>query len=169
LHQIKFRKRTKVPPVNKGVLMLYNVGDITNMSSNSILKTDIVEQYINKKTKYPMELDIALPLFSQTVIKNNDNEYRLINNINLNLFKNTGEYFIQTDKNLFKVIKDTLYEGLFLSEGYLIKTEKVSENNIISSYNIIKNSRLDIADIIFYHLDDEVLKQIDLDKLITEL
>ncbi len=169
LHQIKFPDRTGVPPVDKGVLMLYNVGDLTNMLQNSILKPSIVGQYINEKTDYPLELDVALPLFSQTVVENNDNEYRLINKTEINSLKKNSDYFLQTDENLFKVVKDTLYEGLYLSEGYKLKIEQVSEDDIISSYNILKNSKLDISGVIFYHLDDSVIKHINLNKLIQKL
>lgn len=169
LHQIKFPDITGIPPVDKGVLMLYNVGDLKNMSQNSVLKPEIVEQYINKKTDYPLELDVALPLFSQTVVKNNDNEYRLINKTDINSLKNNSKHFMQIKQNLFKVINDTLYEGLYLSERYKLKIEQVSEDDIISSYNILKNSKLDISEVIFYHLNDSVLKHINLDKLIQKL
>ena len=77
LHQIKFQEKTGIPPVKYGALMLYNVGDLKNVNQNSILESEIVEQYINNSSTYPLDLSIALPLFSQTVIINTENKIKL--------------------------------------------------------------------------------------------
>ena len=37
LHQIKFPKETGVPPISKGTLMLYNMGDLKDDLQNSII------------------------------------------------------------------------------------------------------------------------------------
>ena len=65
LHQVKFFKKTGIPPVDKGVLMFYNMGDLTNKKeSNSILNLEVAKQYLGKLEQYPLDLDVALPLFS---------------------------------------------------------------------------------------------------------
>lgn len=51
------------PPVDRGVLMLYNTGALKNRDTrNSILDIDDVRPYIKKK-KYPLNLDFAYPAF----------------------------------------------------------------------------------------------------------
>jgi len=169
LHQIKFKDKTGVPPVNKGTLMLYNVGELANEDQNSLLETEIVKNYINTNSKYPLTLDIALPLYSQTVLINNHGNVRLINDNCKNEILADSYHFKQLKDNLFTVEKDTLFRGFYLSKGFKIKTEKLTEDEIINSYKVIENSKLKTANIVFYHLDDKVLKNINLNKIIEKL
>ena len=151
LHQLKYPDKTGVPPVEHGTLMLYNMGDLTNMEQNSILETRIIESYIDKDLSYPFPLDLALPLFSQTVIKNYQGRVRLINHIPESL----------SDTSLFKPVKDnnyrpkldTLFNGFFISPSYELKTEKVTEEDLVKSVKMLKNTKLDISSVIYYHLD----------------
>lgn len=169
LHQIKYHDKTGVPPVEKGVLMVYNVGELKDMSQNSILQSNIVADYINSETDYPLELNIALPLFSQMVVKNNDGEIRLLKNDTRETLDAATDYFKLTDENLYEVLNDTLYRGLYLYKGYQIKMEMADENEVVKAYQIIKNSRLKTGEVIFYHLDNEVLAKTDIKNLIQQL
>ncbi len=169
LHQIKYPERTGVPPVKRGVLMLYNVGDLKDFEQNSILQADIVADYISEKTTYPLKLDVALPLFSQTILKSNSNEFKILNRADQNLLQTDTFHFRQKAANIFEVKNDTLYKGFYLSDGYLLKTEKPSESEIVAAYTVIKQSQLNIGNLIFYHLDDAALQEFDLDKILEAL
>ena len=169
LHQIKFKDKTGVPPANKGTLMLYNVGELANEDENSLLETRIVKQYINNKSNYPLILDVALPLYSQTVLINNHGNIKLINDNCKNELLKDSLHFKQQKENLFTVEKDTLFKGFYLSKGFKIKTEKLTEEEIINSYKVVENSKLITANIIFYHLDDKVLNNINLSKIIKKI
>ena len=59
LHQIKYKKKTGIPPVKKGTLMLYNVGDLKNKQQNSTLESSIVKQYINTNDAAKKDIVIA--------------------------------------------------------------------------------------------------------------
>lgn len=60
LHQL----RMDAPPVDKGVLMLYNTGSLKNKNTkNSILDIKDVEPYLKKDMLYPLPLDYAYPTF----------------------------------------------------------------------------------------------------------
>ncbi len=168
LHQVKFQNRTGIPPVKKGVLMVYNIGDLDDFDQNSILQSAVVDQYINSQTKYPLELDIALPIFSQMVLKNNDGKLKLLTRADRKVLQNDN-HFIQKSKNVFEVKKDTLYRGFYLYENFQIKLEEISLEEVIKSYELIKNSSLDINDIVLYHLDEKTLEQINLKYLIDNL
>jgi len=169
LHQIKYADKTGIPPVAKGALMVYNIGDLKDMEQNSILDPIIVSQYINSNSEYPLPLDIALPLFSQTVVKNTSGKIRLINSSLKDDILSHSQHFKMLSKNTFSVIKDTLYHGFYIAEGYTLKTENTSEQSIIESYNIIKNSKLKTENIIFYHLDGSITKEYDISKIIKAL
>ncbi len=70
LHQYKFPNRTGVPPVERGLLMLYNTGDIQDPDEqNSIFSPDHALQYIEgAPVRYPLPLDVALPAFGWTLV-----------------------------------------------------------------------------------------------------
>lgn len=169
LHQIKFQHETGIPPVDRGTLMLYNMGHLDSLSENSILESSIVQEYIHSTTSYPIALDVALPLFSQTVIQNNEKQIRLLPGAeNTSLIKDTI-YFQRLEEHLFEVTKDTLYKGFYLSPGYTLKLENVKEEEILNAYQIVKKSKLDMRDIIFYHLDDYALQPFNFERLIQQL
>jgi hypothetical protein len=65
LHQYANPKGTGVPPADRGMLMPYNVGQITAQGDgNSIFDLSIAEPYFTSSSPYPLPLDIGLPAFS---------------------------------------------------------------------------------------------------------
>lgn len=169
LHQIKYQSSTGVPPIKHGVLMLYNVGRLEDDTQNSILESAVVKQYINEQTTYPLTLDVALPLFSQMVIKSNSKQLRLINGSDRKTLEAKPGIFRPLSKHNFEVLADTLYKGHYLFKGYKIKVEEVSPREITESFRIIKRSKIKRQQTIFYHLDDPVLHALDLEHLIKQL
>jgi len=168
LHQIKFKDTTGVPPVSKGTLMLYNMGDLRNKTQNSILETSIVRQYVNDESTFPLKLKVALPLFSQTVVTNNTDKIKLIKNTNRAVLE-SDPHFKQINPTNFQVVRDTLYKGFYLAKGYNLKLEDVNDSEIISSYEAIKESEIHIDGLIFYHLDEASLLNHNLKNTIEKL
>ncbi len=65
LHQLK----KKAPPVDKGILMLYNTGSIYNPETkNSILSYKDVEAYLKSDITYGLPLDFAYPTYSWGIL-----------------------------------------------------------------------------------------------------
>jgi len=68
LHQVKDRESTGVPPVDRGLLMAYNLSTPADPAvRNSILDMEVLEPYLRGLEKYPLVLDVALPCFSWIV------------------------------------------------------------------------------------------------------
>lgn len=63
LHQVVNPQATGVPPVERGMLMVYNMGKLQADTSNSIFSLDRAQLYAHDWDRYPLELDLALPLF----------------------------------------------------------------------------------------------------------
>ena len=60
LHQIKFKDKTGVPPVDKGTLMYYASSEPTDFENkNTILNNKDAASYIKDVGSYPLHLDIA--------------------------------------------------------------------------------------------------------------
>lgn len=68
LHQVKYRERTGVPPVERGMLMFYNMGRISaDRDAASIFDAASARRYLARLRDYPLPLDAALPLWSWTI------------------------------------------------------------------------------------------------------
>ena len=77
LHQL----REEVPPVDRGVLMLYNTGSLRSPKTrNSILDIDDVKTYLGKKTQYPLRLDYAFPAFGWGIKFRDGRFYAIVSN-----------------------------------------------------------------------------------------
>ena len=169
LHQIKYKYDTGIPHVKKGVLMLYNVGELGKFDENSILESSIVDEYISPDSEYPLELNIALPLFSQTVLKNNDGSLKLIQGQHRSELEESKNIFRKINENVYLVRKDTLFKGFYLSKGFMIKIDEVNFEEIDKSYEIVKFSKLITRDIILYRLDDQLINNMKFNKIIKKL
>jgi len=128
MYPYKYPTKAGVPPVDKGMLMIYNVGDVTKAESgNSIFDKKEVTKYLNGKEKYPLILDYAFPIFEWLSV------YR--NNKLIKILPTDAIYFWATDKRF------TVYE----KDNTVIKY-KVNEE--VEVYNM--NFTLEKEDIIKY-------------------
>ena len=109
LHQIKYKEKTGIPPADKGLLMAYNTGDLSDPKTiNSILDINILKVYIADLKAYPLELDVALPIFSWGIVKRDGQAVQLIPNCNKDfLIKNNenteGSYFENKNTHTIKI------------------------------------------------------------------
>jgi hypothetical protein len=68
LHQVKYRERTGVPPVDRGMLMFYNMGRFSiDPEARAIFDPAAAARYLARVSEYPLPLDVALPIWSWTV------------------------------------------------------------------------------------------------------
>lgn len=64
LHQLNL----PAPPVDYGVLMVYNTGSFKNpQARNSILDYSDIKPYLQKDLQYPLPLDVAYPTYNWTL------------------------------------------------------------------------------------------------------
>lgn len=166
LHQIRYFQRTGVPPVDYGVLMFYNMGDLEDWEeTNSILNLEKAEPYLEGAKKYPLPLDVALPIFSWGVLFRNGEMIKLINNLRSFDLKDTTR-FLKIGPERFKVIKSTYIKGYYLYTGDLIRTEYIEPHNLVQASMLMQQS-MDNAErtILFYHLDTSTIKYFTYEKL----
>ncbi len=68
LHQVKYHRRTGIPPVARGMVMFYNMGNIGAEDGRaSIFNRPDAERYAAHLSTYPLPFDIALPVFSWSI------------------------------------------------------------------------------------------------------
>ena len=174
LHQIKFMEKTGVPPVERGMLMAYNMGDLDDIKTeNSILNIETLKSYSKNFDKYPLELDVALPIFSWGIVFRDGQAVKIINNLSKNELlgdpsrenrdfvpQQNATYFQQKSDNRFVLLKNQYLKGLYLYENDEIRIEDTPLSNLRSAATFlsehIKNKQLTVA---FYHLDSATLQQ----------
>lgn len=159
LHQIKFFKRTGVPPVDRGMLMFYNMGDLENPESkNSILDLAVAKQYLVNFDQYPLALDLALPIFSWGVLFRDGKMIKLINQLEETELTDP-ERFFKVDQNQYELVKSTYLHGHYLYQKDHIRLEKISIKNLQDAIDMLDGHlKKEDRHLVFYHLDTLTIK-----------
>lgn len=165
LHQIKFAHKTGIPPVDRGMLMFYNMSDWKKPQiHNSIYDLDAASQYLATLEQYPLPLDVVFPIFRWSIFYRNKRFLTVINNLDSQAL--SSKSFLQKSDNKFTVLRDTFAFGLSLRKGDLIRAEEVNFNEILKGSEAlskkISNQKLTFA---LYHLDQNTLSFYGYEKL----
>jgi hypothetical protein len=152
LYPYKYRTKMGIPPVKKVTLMCYNLlQPFSDDAKNSILDSNELESYLTVDKKYPIHLDVALPLFSWAHHYQYD-EFKGFVNLNKE-FINVA--CVKKSDLWFEVKKDTSVNNNYFRIGDKIKYEDVSQKNIDDAIQKLKkNIKFDeTATVTFFHLD----------------
>ena len=124
LHQIKYRKKTGVPPVKRGMLMFYNMGKI-GLEENSVYDYENAAKYTGYVKNYPLPLDVVLPAFSWTIQKRNGKVLNLLNEMNSRDFTDK-KHFSEQAYMRFKTEKSFYYKGHYFMEKDVLQVEEIA-------------------------------------------
>lgn len=154
LHQIKYYQKTGVPPVDKGVLMYYNMGDLHALNQNSIYDAYTANKYISYLKDYPLYVDVALPIFSWGVLLRKNKIVNLLGEMRTEDAQQNFE-LKKIDYRTYKVLETTTYNGILLQKDDQIKIEEISEKNLQEMMETIqKYSNFPPKEIILYDLKE---------------
>ncbi|MBI1221803.1 MAG: hypothetical protein GC180_04285 [Bacteroidetes bacterium] len=135
LHQIKFPQTTGIPPVDRGMLMYYNMGDLKSPNeTNSILNLETAAQYTSKLPEYPLELDLALPLFSWVVQFRNDELLALRSAWNKEDLQN-DTLFVHQQKNWYQARTNGLFKGEYILKNDRFRVEEIQPDLVKQAIN----------------------------------
>ena len=158
LHQVKYFKKTKIPHVDNGVLMFYNMGSIAPDSLNSIYSRKIAERYIESLKKYPLHLDYALPVYSWAIHIRNQKVLGLRSKLNFTELRK-DKNFEQISPIFFRVRQSNYKNGVYYEENDLLKTEAISSEDLKEMAEDLKEHQAQAPkEIIFYDLDEFNIK-----------
>lgn len=151
LHQLS----QEAPPVDYGVLMIYNTGSFRNISEdNSIISKETVEPYLKNLPSYPLHLDIAYPTYNWQLLFRNNTFVGLVRNE----LPSDEEYFRMSDDSHLRVIKDVQVGELNLRKDDIIRIEMSDFNTIKAVKDMVEKSlRGKPHSNIIYHLDSKNL------------
>lgn len=160
LHQIKYFEQTGVPPVQRGMLMFYNMTDVREEeTTNSILDLEVAETYVDYIEDYPLKLDLALPIFAWGVVRRDGRTVHLINNLRAEQLKDTTRFTFLPESQI-AVKKSTYLNGYYLYQQDTIRLEDVTIDRLQDAAKMLaSNLKGDSLHISFYHLDTPTIQQ----------
>jgi hypothetical protein len=161
LHQIKDRDIMGIPPVDRGMLMAYNMGNLDKpKNQNSILDISVLKNYIGSLKTYPLSLDVALPLFGWGIVLRDGEAVKIINNLSSQDFileiDDTGEStgIVQKEANHYKFEKNMYFKGHYLYKDDEIRIEDTPLSILIETATILnQHLKSESRTVCFYHAD----------------
>lgn len=137
LWQYKYASKAGIPPVDKGLLMCYNITKPEDFQTkNSIGTSDELAQYITH-SDYKLKLDIALPLYSWAVAFRG-NQFKGILSDYDQLLKDTLKVK-KTSDSKYVLQDDVLVGQTYLRNGDEIRIEKISNDELDKMISILKS------------------------------
>lgn len=164
LHQVKDKKLTGIPPVEKVYLMCYSTSSpLETSDKNSILDVNILKSYLSKLEDYPIKnIEVALPIYSWGIVTNHLGKHKLINSLSQKDLENPA--FKKINENEIVITKDGFYFGNFLNKGFIIKVEEITESQLKDVVGFL-NKKLPHFTIIYYQLDSKFVMNRNFDQL----
>ncbi|WP_278020238.1 hypothetical protein [Flavobacterium ginsengisoli] len=154
LHQVKYFKKTKIPNVDSGVLMYYNMGSIAPDSLNSIYDRKVAEKYLKSVKRYPLHLDFAFPIYSWGVHIRNNKVIGLRSKMNSDQLEKDSN-FEKTSPIFFRVKQSNYKNGVFYEENDLLKIEEIKPEDLKEMAEDLQDHLVEKPnEIIFYDLDE---------------
>lgn len=159
LHQIAYPDQTGIPPIEKGILMFYNMGKLRDWETpNSLLDPELGLSYLDELDKYPLSLDLALPIFRWGVLFRQGRMIKLINNLEIEELRDPS-YFKPMTASRYEVQKSTYLKGYYLYQGDWIRLEASTPQQLELTSDKLKAIWPDHPLVLsFYHLDSTTLK-----------
>lgn len=164
LYAYKFPDRMGVLPVDKAMLMCYNLLNIhENRDKNSILDLQELEKYLDGASAYPLPLDLALPIYSAMHVYQNKVYQSSLHKNDCDI---TGD--LKKRNNLwYSVNKDIVKSTVYLRVGDQVKYEKITPELLKKALKMI-HAYVELPKeytLSFFQLNEYDLKQIGNEKM----
>ncbi|MBT1688029.1 hypothetical protein [Dawidia soli] len=168
LHQVKYYATTGLPPVDRGVLMYYNMGRIGPAAARSIYDRPTAQAYLGSIHAYPRPLDVALPLFTWAIHLRDDKVIGLLNKTDRDTFAN-DPHFEQKTPPFFEVKENVLKLGKYFKQGDRVKVEAITADDLREMADDLSGELAQPpAQILFYDLDASNLNHYNHEKDLLE-
>ncbi|HOJ90254.1 MAG TPA: hypothetical protein PLH86_04100 [Saprospiraceae bacterium] len=166
LYPYKYTDNMGVPPVDKVMLMCYNLlNPLENPSKNSILYLEELKSYLINVQPYPKHVDIALPIYSWAQVYHNEIFSAILYTDNKQLMP-----IIKEEKPLwYSVTQDKVIDDTYLRIGDKIKYENIDAAKIKEAIVLLKkyihfNKNTTVT---LFHLDEDQFNKFTNEELTT--
>lgn len=160
LHQVKYVARNGVPPVDRGLLMCYNMGNTRKPGPhNSILDGEEARDYLGGIGHYSLPLDLALPLYTQCILFRNNSFQGIMRDVYPEQVSSNALFDHDKD-NLYRVRADSNWRGFHLRRGDIIRIEQVRIPEIREMSNfVLKHLHNDTLSVVLFDSDSITLSK----------
>lgn len=161
LHQVKFREREGVPPVDCATLMLYNMGDVESPAPrNSIIDAGVFRSYADALSDYPLPFNLALPIYRWGLVYRLDRLARIVNDLDQEDVAAAGGAFKALGKGRFLCRRGVHLGGAAFYPGDLLRLEAAEYPSVRECLRLArKHLNGKKAGLVFYHLDSRSLER----------
>ena len=159
LHQVRNLRSSGIPPVDRVLLMCYNMGNLRQYGDhNSILDLQEMNTYLDGfLDDYPLPMDIALPLFSWPVIFRDQQYIGISKRLDTELLADTVLFDHNVGTRLYRLVGDLPEAGL--RRGDVVRYEETQWDDLTAAAAFLaQHKRKEPFTLLFYHLDSQVLK-----------
>ncbi|MEZ4363573.1 MAG: hypothetical protein R3B48_25580 [Kofleriaceae bacterium] len=123
LHQVKYRERTGVPPVARGMLMYYNMGRFSaDPEARAIFDSASAARYLSRVSTYPLPLDVALPIWSWTLHLRGERVLDVLQSVGPEDLAQASMLEV-VDEGRYRVRESGFLRGALLRQGDELKVE----------------------------------------------
>ncbi len=137
LYAYKFPNKMGVLPVDRAMLMCYNLLNVhENRRKNSILDLEELEKYLRGAKKYPVQLDLALPIYQAMHIYHNNVYMKSLHQQECDILNKLTKH----SKLWYSVKEDFIKDNTFT----LAKITGVQSSNILGSSKVFRMTSLPI-------------------------
>ncbi|MCG9881176.1 MAG: hypothetical protein MH472_11310 [Bacteroidia bacterium] len=166
LYPYKYKDKLGVPPVAKVMLMMYNLQNAKNFEhENSIFSLKEAQKYLKRK-EYPLPMDVALPVFSWTLVFRNGQFYKVFSdNIISDITSDVSLKLLTTNKFLVETTPRN-YNDYGLKAGDVLKVETCGAKELVQANSLLRLLPVDAtATIALFDLDMNELTKIPYEKV----
>ena len=158
LYQAKYQTLTGIPPVSRGTLMVYNMGQLTNpATTNSIMDIAEEKKYLTVLEKYPLKLDVVLPIFYWGVLFRDTRFAGILNNLDEKTLKDNVA-FRKEEANNYRASYETQLNNYSILNGDRIRLESCTEKDMEESISLISSkNKTDTLCLSFFSLDSQLI------------
>lgn len=167
LHQVKFSNQTGIPPVDHGTLMFYNMGEVRNPNSvNSILDLELGEAYLKTLPHYPLDLDVALPIFGWAVLQRWGKVVNLLPEVTPEDLQ-ADSLLEKSDPDHAKVLQSHYFSGEYVYAGDELRLEYITPEMLEKAARIVAKHAPEkgFRRLLYYHLSETTAQKFPIDEL----
>lgn len=138
LWQYKYSEKAGIPPVNRGLLMCYNMENHKKTEvNNSIGSAEELAKYLTNND-YKLDLDVALPIFQWSVLFSNGKYKGIISDLGKNVELGDTALFRAVGANKY-IFKEEMEIGeYYIRGGDEIRVERVSPEELRKMATLIR-------------------------------
>lgn len=154
LFPYKYRKKMGVPPIDRGMLMCYNLGRIGSVeTSNSVFDIEQLKTYLDA-ADYPLPLDYCLPVFGWAVWFRGGQLKGILHEANTTAW--TKKYgFKKMDATHYIATRDEVQDGNYFREGDELRMEYPDPEALKKAADLLGRKIPGRQRVAFYHWDKE--------------